>query len=155
MINIRQAVLVFLSLLLLGCAAAGPRFAGKTKLEPNTAEIVVYRPDSFANGGKSFSIYLDGKEVAALKNAGFVSLQTTPGTHKLEIKSFALDFAFKTITTEVTLKEFESKYFRFHSYLSGGVVATPFVTAIPVASRFADVAESQAINELQQLRKSE
>jgi len=151
----KQIVFAVLSLLLFCCAATGPRFDGKTKLEPNTAEIVVYRPDSFANGGKSFYIHLDGKEVATLKNAGFVSLRTIPGTHKLEIKSFALDFAFKTITSELVLDESECKYFRFRSDLRGNVVVTPYAATIPVALNFSSVPEDQAIKELQQLRKSE
>lgn len=148
------AIATFL-LCLFGCAATGPTYERPSALESSASEIVIYRPDRFARGGNTFYVHLDGKEVAKLQNAGFAIIPTSPGSHELEIRGPAMDFAFKPIKMTVSTSAGGRLFVRFEPYMSGGIVATPFATVIPVAYRFALVPEADALIDLKTLRRSE
>lgn len=144
-----------LLLCLIGCAASGPTYERPSALESSTSEIVIYRPDRFARGGNTFYVYLDGKEVAKLQNAGFASIPTSPGSHDLEIRRPVMDFAFKPLKMAVSTMPGGRTFIRFEPYMSGGVVSTPAAVVIPVAYRLALVPEVDALIELRVLRRSE
>lgn len=154
-VPLRHLILLgFAPLFLFGCAATGPKFQEVTKLNSDSAEIVVYRPDRFVRGGVSYYVNLDGSEVATLRNAGFVSLPTAAGTHVLQLKAGFMG-SFKPITTEVTLAAGERKFFRFEPSLGGIPIVLPGTVYVPVAYGFGLVAEDQAVSELKELKRSE
>jgi hypothetical protein len=57
--------------------------------QPTTAQpsqvtsLVIFREGHFAGSGLKPSIYVDGKEVARLKNGSYFSMQIEPGKHDL------------------------------------------------------------------------
>jgi hypothetical protein len=155
MLILRQILTLIVLLGLTACAANGIRFTGTPEIKDNKSQILIYRPDNFARGGNSFYIHIDGNQVATLKNAGYVALQLEPGKHVLQIKSFALDFAFKTITTDISLESGETKYYRLHPHITGAAVVTPQYAAIPISTSFFNVPEEVALQELPYLRLSE
>lgn len=141
--------------LLVGCAATGPRYEDSNALDSKASEIIVYRPDRFARGGNTFYVHLDGKEVAKLQNAGFAVIPTLPGPRELEIRSFALDLAFRPIKLVLNVTASNRVFVRFEPSLSGGVIVNPGATVIPVAYKFELVLEADARNELRTLRRSD
>ena len=147
--------LVIAALSIIGCAAGGPKYEHGTPLESAASEIVVYRPDRFARGGNTFLIYLDGKEVARLQNAGFATIPASPGAHELEIRGPALLLNFKPMTLRAITKAGARSYFRFEPYASGGVVVLPTVISIPVSYSFDPIPEFQALVELRELKRSD
>ena len=157
-IPIRRYELVAIAsflLCLFGCAATGPTYERPSALDSSASEIVVYRPDRFARGGDTFYVYLDGKELAKLQNAGFAIIPTSPGSHELEIRRPVMDFAFKPLKMAVSTTTGGRSFVRFEPYISGRIVATPFAMVIPVAYRFTLVQEADALIDLQVLRRSE
>jgi len=142
-------------LFLFGCAASGPTYDGPSALDSQASEIVIYRPDRFARGGNTFYVHLDGREVAKLQNAGFAAIPTSPGSHELEIRGPALDFAFKPMKMAVSTIAGGRLFVRFEPYMSGGIVVSPFATVIPVAYRFTLVSEADALIDLRALKRSE
>ena len=153
MFNSRIAFAMVSLLVLSGCSATGPLYDGKVEVREGKAEIVVYRPDTFAHGGKSYYVHLDGQEVATLKNGGYVVLETTPEKHTVEIKASALDLFFRTRTAEVLLQGRERKYLRLRPAIAGAFIS-PNLAVVPVSLGFTNVQESQALTELQSLRQS-
>jgi hypothetical protein len=152
--SLKVAVTAIISFCLIGCAASGAKYGGPTALDPNSSEIVVYRPDRFARGGVSYLVYIDGKEVAKLKNAGFVLIPTSPGSHELEIQASAFQ-NFKPIKVPANTTAGARLFFRFEPFMSGGPVVLPTVMYIPVAYSLVPVPEAQALIELRELRHSE
>lgn len=141
-------------LLLSGCSATGAKFQGLEKPDSDAGEIVVYRPDRLVRGGVAYYVHLDGKEVGMLKNAGFVALRTTPGTHVVLMKAGLQDFFMKARTAEVVLLAGERKFLRFEPSITGSPIILPNVAYVPVGFGFIAVPEGQAAIELRDLNQS-
>lgn len=148
------SLLTFVAFCMFGCAANGPLFSGPTPLDPTSSEIVVYRPDKFARGGATYFVHLDDTEVARLKNAGFTSIPTSPGTHALEIRASAMQ-SFKPMKVLAEAKAGVRLFFRFEPSVSGSPVVLPNLIFIPVGFGLEQVPENQALIELRTLRRSE
>lgn len=99
-------------------------------------------------------MHLDGKEMAKLQNAGFVTIVTSPGSHEVELHASAMQ-RFKPMKVLAEVKELGRLYFRFAPSLSGGPVILPNVIVLPVAYEFVPVPELEARAELRNLRRSE
>lgn len=140
--------------LLSGCSATGPKFQGLEKPDSNTGEIVVYRPDRFVRGGVGYYVHLDGKEVGLLKNSGFMSLATTPGTHVVLMKAGFQDLFRNAANAQVTLDVGERKFLRFEPSITGIPIVLPNAAFVPVGFGFIAVPEGQAVVELQNLNQS-
>ena len=125
----------------LGCAARGPLYGTPAELEAGTSEIVVYRLDRFVLAAATLVVHLDGKEVARLRNAGFASIPTSPGNHELELRPPTPLHLIVPINMRAVTRPGARQYFRFEP-------STYFNDLVPVS-------ESEALDELRELRRSE
>jgi hypothetical protein len=150
----KLALVAVICLCIAGCAATGPLFSGLTTITADSSEIVVYRPDRFARGGVTYFLHVDGREVAALKNAGFVTIPASPGPHELEIRASALQ-PFRPMKVNIDTKPGARVFLRFEPYASGGAVFLPALTYIPVSYNLLEVTEAQALIDLKELKRSE
>ena len=149
------AVTTIILFCLLGCAARGAKYGGLTALDANSSEIIVYRPDRLQGGGVTCYVHLDGKEVARLKNAGFVLIATSPGSHELEIRPSALN-NFNPVKVPAHTTAGSRLFFRLEPFMPHPPIILPgIITYFPVAYSLAPVAEAQALIELRELRHSE
>lgn len=69
------------SLALAGCATSGPLFSPYSGLNSGQAVVYVYRPHAFALSVLSAEIDVDGRQMAELKNQGYVAFPLTSGPH--------------------------------------------------------------------------
>jgi hypothetical protein len=75
--------------------AAGMEFAEDENPVPVPyARLICYREKKFAGSALSYTIWLDGAEVADLKNGTYFVIRATPGEHKLHADEEEDEFAF-------------------------------------------------------------
>jgi hypothetical protein len=138
---------------LTGCAASGAKFHSLSKTPSESSEIIVYRPDRFIRGGASYQIHLDGQQIGILKNAGFIKIRTTPGSHILELKGGFMQASFRDIKTNVVSLSGERKIYRFEPIASGPIILAS--AYIGVTFSLSLVPEEVAIVELTDLKESD
>ena len=76
-----------LLILLLGCAASGPKFSELPSIKEGGSTLVIYRQYAFVNGGAFPYIYVDGEKRGRLLNAGYVSFDLVPGEHTIVLNN--------------------------------------------------------------------
>ena len=130
-------------LLLTGCGSTGALYREHRDLSPDKAQIVIFRPDDFFQGGVPYSVRINGKEAAVLRNGGFSVLGVTPGAVALEIRAAnVLQALFRNPSLGLTAAAKERVFVR----------ATPEL-GYTVSLRV--VPESVAVLELQSLKESQ
>lgn len=78
---------VLLALFLTACASTGAPYRENREVVPDTVQIVVFRPDTFFQGGIPYQVNVNGKEATVLRNGGFSVLDAQPGTVVVEIRA--------------------------------------------------------------------
>src|SRR5258705_11243777 len=75
-------IAIGLTLLLISCAAVGPRFTVVEEAPVGKALVYFYRPDQRANHGRTVSIMINRLEYARLTNGGYTKVRLDPGRYE-------------------------------------------------------------------------
>ena len=87
---------------IVGCSSTGAPYRETREIVPDEMQIVVFRPDSFFQGGIPYQVNINGKEAVVLRNGGFSVLSAKPGPVEIEIRaSNWLQALFKNPTLSV------------------------------------------------------
>lgn len=76
-----------LTMFLAGCGSTGGPYRDTREFAPDTVQIVIFRPDTFFQGGIPYQVNLNGKESAILRNGGFAVITIQPGKVQIEVRS--------------------------------------------------------------------
>lgn len=71
--------------LLAGCGATGPRYQGNQQVETGKAQIVVFRPESFIQGGAAYRVFINRSKGPVLRNGGYSIVHTAPGPMEITV----------------------------------------------------------------------
>lgn len=83
----RLSSLLVVASLSVGCGSAGGPYREQTVIPAEQAQIVVFRPDMFFQGGIPYQVSVNGTAAAVLRNGGFVVIDAKPGEALVEIRS--------------------------------------------------------------------
>lgn len=120
----------------------------------------VYWPSNYDMGLMTALVSLDGKQIASLKNGGYVAVPVTPGEHTISQKWKAgilgnSDLERRTTTTVVSVKRSDASYVRLTTN-STRVQAKQFdAVAVDLQWQLNKVPPDQALPEISQCRKIE
>lgn len=129
--------------LLTGCGSTGSLYREHRDIASDKAQIVIFRPDEFFQGGIPYSVRINGREASVLRKGGFSVLGVTPGTVNFEIRAANLmQTLFRNPSLSVTTVGKERVFVR----------ATPEL-GNTVSLRV--VSESLAVLELESLKESQ
>jgi len=81
-----SAILIFVSFILSGCSATGPKFSILEPINSSTATVYIYRPWMMLDGAASPTVQVDSVDFFDIKNGGFNVLYLEPGSHTLTLK---------------------------------------------------------------------
>jgi hypothetical protein len=138
-------------ILLWGCSASGPKFSELPSIQQGTSSVLIYRPYAFVNGGAFPYIYVDDEKRGRLLNAGYVSLDVTPGRHSIVLKNFGFWDGAQQWTVET--KESQQYFFRVVTDLDSMQVYGPLIyTSKSVAIQ--RVPKEVALQQLAELKLS-
>lgn len=116
----RIAACVILPLGLGACGAYGPAFRESKAPSPSLGAVYVYRLPAFAAGGLTPPILIDGVEVAAMKNGGYLRRELAPGHHTVVVQSA------QPTAVDVNIEPGKTLFFRYTIELrSSGLYAVP------------------------------
>jgi hypothetical protein len=79
--------LLAVALLVSGCGATGGVYRENPAIAPDAAQVVIFRPDTFFQGGIPYQVSVNGKVVAVLRNGGFAEIDAKPGVVLIEIRA--------------------------------------------------------------------
>lgn len=106
---------------LAGCAGQGPKFHPPGPVfeqvanrDPNRALIYIYRPVTFALGGRAAYFYINDVNVFDINIGGYSWVELPPGTYKLNQK-WAFDVIAKSIEMNIAVKAGEVRYMSFQT----------------------------------------
>jgi hypothetical protein len=96
------------AVLLSGCSSTGAIYREHRDIAPDGAQIVIFRPDEFFQGGIPYLVTIDGKESGVLRNGGFSVLGVAPGTVVIEVRAahwMQASFRNRSLSVTTTAKE--------------------------------------------------
>jgi len=137
-----------------GCGAKGQHFQAFQPIPSETAEVIVYRPDKLLHGGVPYYVYIDGKEVGTLRNAGYIIVQTKAGDHQLKVQAGFEDI-YKEVSAPMAVELGQRRIYRFEPSAAGIFLIGTNTAYLPVGLGLWQVNEDQAFSDLSSLRKSE
>lgn len=70
-----------------GCGSTGSVYRDHRDVVPGGAQIVVFRPDTFFQGGIPYLVRINGKEAAVLRNGGFSVVGVAPGMSVVDLSA--------------------------------------------------------------------
>lgn len=145
----RLLVILLLSLLT-ACSTtpAGPLYS---PVGPNNTGVYLYRPHHVLAGG-SIPVFVDGRNVAVLRDGGYHFFRMNTGTHLISIPEANAWPAHRMINFPVTLGHNQLKYAKVvwntgHSPTMRGEIGRGWWIIVPVSQRV-------AMGEIQMLRQS-
>ena len=103
-------ILTFI-VILSGCAANGPIYKPHVKSELDTSIIYIYRPDRVVNCCVSPAVYINGKRLDSLKNAGYLVYEFPAGSFEITVGDGSYGFEEQTIKIE--LQKNSSQYLKW------------------------------------------
>lgn len=100
--------------LLISCAASGPLYQPASAPANGKALVYIYRPDiSYALGGRSAYISIDGKDIVHLDRGGYTHAYVDSGSHLIK-QTWPLDLiGFKDTVLSFNAEANKSYYFKF------------------------------------------
>lgn len=81
-----MAVTVFAVLLVGGCAS-GPKFTGLSEVREGNAQIVLFRPSMFLDGGIDYQVNINGQQAVVLSSGTFAVVHVPPGALQLDLQA--------------------------------------------------------------------
>jgi hypothetical protein len=109
----------------------------------NAIQIVIFRPDTFFQGGIPYQVNINGNEKATLRNGGFTVINAQPGTVLVEIRSANwLQALFRNPTLTLNTKEKDQFYVRA-TPATGNTVDLDVVTEADATLELKTLRESQ------------
>ena len=130
------------AVLIVGCAAPGPRFAGVAETPPNLSDVYIYRVSHFFATGQPFSVSVDDKPAGEIFNASYLLIRIPPGLHTLAVSPGALA---KTSRITVDAKAGRTSFYEFD------FVAGPLANVYFIGSDIEPRTHAQAISDLKEL----
>lgn len=91
---IRVALLVFLSLAVVGCSSmpSGPEFSGlEATASPSEGTLYIYRPDAYYGKAITYPVLLNGNKIADLGTQGYFPLTVEPGEYRIQPDTDSID----------------------------------------------------------------
>lgn len=114
--------LLLISSLLAGCGATGAKFSEIKSPPSSTGAIYVYRLSNFVAGASAPILVIDGKEVANLRNGGYIRRELAPGHHVVELKNGGIDSSKRPVAVDVVVQSGTAQFFRYTiEMLDGGM----------------------------------
>lgn len=112
---------LLLLVLLSGCAATGPIYQAAPEPKESDALIYIYRPNSFALGGRDAYFYVDDVNIVDLSNEGYTWFHLPAGEYSLKQK-WPLDVTLGTHTIEIKVKwlPHQKYYYRLNTNVGFG-----------------------------------
>ncbi len=74
-----------ISMLLLGCTASGVKYSTLAELDNIKENLIIYRKNMALGSALQPTVYVDGKYLGSLENAGFVKHAVTAGEHTIKV----------------------------------------------------------------------
>ncbi|PCK32141.1 DUF2846 domain-containing protein [Pseudoalteromonas piscicida] len=148
-------IIISMSLLLLACNATGPKFTQLERLDTNQAKVYIYRPWAMLDGAAAPTVQVDGVDRFDLSNGGYEIITLSPGSHKLTVKkgAFLSNWRADEMNIEYNFEANKNYFVRLSAELQGaGVYGS--VISISGSYGFALIKESDAINELKEVKKN-
>lgn len=123
-------LLLFVFPFLMSCVVAkGPVFS-RVESSPDRGTLYIYRPSSFAAGGRIFQFFVDEKLVAKLESNGYSWLKLPPGTYTVRSekeKWFGdVPSAHGNSEVKVTIESGKNYYLRFIVSTKGALMNPVF-----------------------------
>lgn len=145
----------FLSLFLIGCAATGEKYSGLKPPTSSESQVYIYRPYRFFQGGAWPTVFINGEEVATLKNGGYIHYSLPPGNHAIKIgkkrmlSNWSMGDAQASTNTEIGKRYFYKLLVDPNDvgYIGGMVLVSG-------RARLVTVPEDEAVLELRELKSS-
>jgi len=112
--KIKTYIFLPLLILLISCSASGPLYQAASAPTNGKSLVYIYRPDvSYALGGRSAYIFIDGKDIVHLDRGGYTYAYIDSGSHLIKQK-WPLDLiGFKDSELSFNAEANKSYYFKF------------------------------------------
>jgi hypothetical protein len=81
------ALVVLLTVCITGCGSTGGPYRALPASGPDAIQIVIFRPDTFFQGGIPYQVNINGRESAILRNGEFTVINAQPGAVIIEVQS--------------------------------------------------------------------
>jgi len=78
-------LILIITTIFTGCSSTGPTYQTHHQIAGDKAQLVIFRPDTFFQGGIPYQISINGNRSAGLKNGGYTVLSTPPGETMIEV----------------------------------------------------------------------
>ena len=78
-------LILIITTIFTGCSSTGTIYQTHHQIEDDKAQLVIFRPDTFFQGGIPYQISINGNKRASLKNGGYTILSTPPGETIIEV----------------------------------------------------------------------
>jgi len=78
-------LILIITTIFTGCGSTGPIYQAHRQLPEDKAQLIIFRPDTFFQGGNPYQISINGNKSAVLKNGGYTILSTPPGETIVEV----------------------------------------------------------------------
>jgi hypothetical protein len=82
--QIHKRLILSITLLLVGCVGAGPRFESVLQPQAEHAKVYIYRQPKMFQQGSFVGVRVDGELVATLKNGTYCALDFDDKSHEIE-----------------------------------------------------------------------
>lgn len=140
------------AVLLSSCASTGNQFAPVAP-PSGEAQIYVYRVPRVASSGGYPTIALDGRDVAPLKNGGFLRFPVGPGRHTIEQRYSVWNWDLRADPVVVDAAPGRTYFVRMDTDASAMKLGSQMVVQRGIF--FGEVPEAVAAPEIKQLRESQ
>lgn len=89
-----------------GCSASGPIYSGIPEIKSDEGILYIYRPSTFLKFTTFPFVYVNGEELGALRNGGYIAKNLKEGKNKLEIKGqmFPGDWMLAPVEVDLDVK---------------------------------------------------
>jgi hypothetical protein len=78
-------LVLFVTTIFTGCSSTGPIYQTHHQVAEDKAQLVIFRPDTFFQGGIPYQISINGNKSASLRNGGYTILSIPPGETTIEV----------------------------------------------------------------------
>jgi Protein of unknown function (DUF2846) len=141
----KSHIAMFAALLLSACAASGPDFSTAPAPIPESKQslVYIYRPDTFALGGRDAYFYVDGINISDLSRNGYTWFAAPAGKHVLTQK-WPIDISITDkLDLPVNWEPGKTYYYRFTT------TATTGYPGLTIHWQFGRVTQEVALEEIQ------
>jgi hypothetical protein len=144
--------------LLSSCTITGPKFTPLESADANRGVIYIYRPSTYVMALMSALISVDGKQVAVLRNGGYVAVPVDAGEHTIshEWDSGILGnsrLEGRVISTVIDVKSLSASYVSLSSRKQDPNELRNGMLIVNLNWQLNQVAADQALPEISQCRQ--